>query len=120
MRSGGLLAITLKEGAGEAWTRAKVGLPRHFTYWREPAVRAAVRTTGWQILSLHHVAGRLEPWLLLIARAGCLPSDVLGPAQPASDARMSLKQDEGSMACRARRGTRARRQRLELLSCISA
>ncbi len=36
--SGGVLAITLKEGDGEAWTDAKLGRPRHFTYWREPAV----------------------------------------------------------------------------------
>jgi len=32
--SGGVLAITLKEGDGEAWTEAKLGRPRHFTYWR--------------------------------------------------------------------------------------
>lgn len=29
VRSGGLLALTLKEGDGEAWTQAKLGLPRH-------------------------------------------------------------------------------------------
>lgn len=65
----GLLAFTLKEGDGEAWSRAKLGVPRHFTYWREPAVRTALRATGWQLLSLSHVAGRVEPWLFVIARA---------------------------------------------------
>lgn len=75
VRSGGLLAATLKEGDGEAWTQAKLGLPRHFTYWREPAVHAALGATGWQVLSFDHVAGRLEPWLFVIARAACLPGD---------------------------------------------
>lgn len=68
VRTGGLLAATLKEGDGEAWTQAKLGLPRHFTYWREPAVHAALKATGWQVVSVDHVAGRLEPWLFLIAR----------------------------------------------------
>lgn len=65
----GVLAFTLKEGDGEAWSRAKLGLPRHFTYWREPAVQTALRATGWQILSLSHVARRRKPWLFVIARS---------------------------------------------------
>lgn len=73
VRTGGFLAATLKEGDGEAWTQAKLGLPRHFTYWRRAAVRAAVEATGWQVVSIDHVAGRLEPWLFLIARAASLP-----------------------------------------------
>ncbi len=60
--SGGVLAITLKEGDGETWTEAKFGRPRHFTYWRGPAVRAALVNTGWHVLSLEHVARRVEPW----------------------------------------------------------
>jgi hypothetical protein len=31
--------MTLKEGDGEEWRTVKLGLPRHFTYWREPALR---------------------------------------------------------------------------------
>ena len=78
--SGGVLAITLKEGDGEAWTEAKLGRPRHFTYWREPAVRAALMDTGWQVLSLEHVAGRVEPWLFVVARTGQVPSKI--PRRP--------------------------------------
>jgi protein-L-isoaspartate O-methyltransferase len=74
--SGGVLAITLKEGDGEAWTEAKLGRPRHFTYWREPAVRAVLTDTGWQVFSLENVAGRVEPWLFIIARTGQVPSKV--------------------------------------------
>jgi hypothetical protein len=37
----GVLAFTVKEGDGAAWSDAKLGLPRHFTYWRAQAVREA-------------------------------------------------------------------------------
>ncbi len=70
---GGVLAVTLKEGDGQAWTEAKLGRPRHFTYWREPAVRAALLETGWQVLSLEHVVGRVEPWLFVLAQSGSAP-----------------------------------------------
>lgn len=67
---GGLLAVTLKEGDGEQWSTAKLGLPRHFTYWREAALRAVLQDTGWDVTFLEHVPGRTDQWLLLIARAG--------------------------------------------------
>ena len=67
--SDGVLALTLKEGDGEAWTEAKLGRLRHFTYWREPELRAVLGRTRWSVLSLEHVAGRNEQWLFLIARA---------------------------------------------------
>ncbi len=59
---------------------AKLGRPRHFTYWREPAVRAALTDTGWQVLWLEHVAGRVEPWLFVIARTSQVPSKI--PRRP--------------------------------------
>jgi SAM-dependent methyltransferase len=69
VRGGGLLGFTLKEGDGESWSRAKLDLPRHFTFWREPAVRAALSASGWRVRSVQHVAGRSEPWLFVIAHA---------------------------------------------------
>jgi SAM-dependent methyltransferase len=66
---GGLLAFTLKEGDGEAWSNAKLDLPRHFTYWREPAVRTVLDRTGWLLETIDHVEGRTEPWLHVFARA---------------------------------------------------
>ncbi len=65
----GVFAFTLKEGEGEGWSRAKLGLPRHFTYWREPELRSALEANDWQVLSLEHVTGRVEPWLYVLARA---------------------------------------------------
>lgn len=67
--AGGLLAVTLKEGDGEQWSTARLGLPRHFTYWREAALRHALQDSGWDITFLAHVAGRADQWLQLIARA---------------------------------------------------
>ncbi len=69
VRSGGLLGFTLKDGDGESWSQAKLDLPRHFTFWREPAVRAALNASGWRARSVEHVAGRSEPWLFIIAHA---------------------------------------------------
>lgn len=64
---GGQLACTLKEGDGEAWSDAKLGLPRYFVYWREDAVRTALATAGWTDVSVDRVTGRREPWLFVRA-----------------------------------------------------
>ncbi|MCC6497369.1 MAG: methyltransferase domain-containing protein [Propionibacteriaceae bacterium] len=66
---GGVFGFTLKEGDGDAWSEAKLDLPRHFTYWRESALRPVLAQTRWDVISLDHVAGRLEPWLFVLARA---------------------------------------------------
>lgn len=66
---GGVLAFTIKEGDGDEWHERKLGLPRHFTYWREPAVREVLGATGWDVVALEHVKGASEPWLYVIARA---------------------------------------------------
>ncbi len=63
----GHLALTLKEGDGEGWSSAKLGLPRHFTYWREPALRTALEAAGWDVLNVEHVQGNPEPWLYVLA-----------------------------------------------------
>lgn len=65
VRPGGLLAFTVKEGDGEAWTGDKQ-LHRYFRYWREPQLRKLLERTGWQPASIEHEAGRLEPWLQVI------------------------------------------------------
>jgi SAM-dependent methyltransferase len=67
-RNEGVLALTLKEGDGEAWSDAKLGQPRWFVYWREPALRQALSDAGWTIVRLEHVQGRVEPWLHALCR----------------------------------------------------
>lgn len=66
--SGGVFGFTLKEGDSDAWSHAKLDLPRHFTYWRAAQVRDALETTGWQIRSLEQVSGRLDDWLYVLAQ----------------------------------------------------
>lgn len=67
---GGLIAMTLKEGDGETWSSARLGLPRHFTYWREPEVRSALKLAGWSSLSFEHMPGRNDTWLMVVASRG--------------------------------------------------
>jgi SAM-dependent methyltransferase len=67
---GGVLGFTVKEGDGAAWSEHKLGVPRHFTYWRAPAVRAALRRAGWPDASIEHVADR-DNWLYVLAQ--CRP-----------------------------------------------
>jgi predicted TPR repeat methyltransferase len=66
--AGGILGFTVKEGDGAAWSDHKLGLPRHFTYWREPALRAVLRRTGWRVEFLDHVAVRDNDWLRVLAQ----------------------------------------------------
>ena len=60
---GGLLAFTVKEGDGAAWSTEKLGEPRHFTYWREPALRGAIAASPWSPTDLASVAGARERWV---------------------------------------------------------
>lgn len=68
VRAGGLLAFTVKEGDGEAWTN-KQQLRRYFRYWREPQLRELLGRTGWRPHVIEHAQGRLEPWLHVICHA---------------------------------------------------
>jgi SAM-dependent methyltransferase len=67
-RAGGLLLVSLKEGDGEGWsTHGSVRRPRHFTYWRAPALTEVASAAGWTDLDvrsgLEGEAG--ESWLWL-------------------------------------------------------
>jgi SAM-dependent methyltransferase len=67
-RPGGVFALTLKEGEGEAWSEAKLDQPRWFVYWREHGLRNALEAAGWTIIRLEHVQGRVESWLHVLCR----------------------------------------------------
>ncbi len=70
-RPGGTLALTLKEGDGDAWsTHGSITGARHFTYWREDPLRQALEQSGWTIESLtSSVAFNGQSWLLTLASA---------------------------------------------------
>lgn len=65
----GVLACSLKEGDGEEWHDRKLGLPRHFTYWRELPLREALESAGFAIESIEHRRGVTDDWLQVLARA---------------------------------------------------
>jgi SAM-dependent methyltransferase len=64
--AGGTLFASLKEGDGEAWsTHGHVTGARHFTYWREDALRAVLDSAGWRVHTLRHTQGPRNAWIEL-------------------------------------------------------
>jgi SAM-dependent methyltransferase len=65
-RSGGALAMSLKEGDGEEWSaHGHVRAPRRFTYWREEPLRAVLSQAGWRVEDLTHgVGGNGQAWIV--------------------------------------------------------
>lgn len=62
----GLLAFSVKEGDGAAWSTAKLDRPRYFTYWREPELRALLDASPWNVVDVERLRGTREPWLLCL------------------------------------------------------
>ncbi|MGZ5398880.1 MAG: class I SAM-dependent methyltransferase [Nocardioides sp.] len=65
-REGGVLHLAVKEGDGARFSvHGNIRSPRHFTFWREEGLRAALADAGWDVRSLARgVAGlRGETWL---------------------------------------------------------
>ena len=69
-RSGGPLHLAVKEGDGARFsTHGSVTGPRHFTFWREPALRDVLGAAGWDVSELVRNTGqRGETWLDVTAR----------------------------------------------------
>ncbi len=65
----GILAFTIKEGDGEEWSNAKLGMPRRFTYWREPEIRDIAADTGWSVISIARALDEGQAWLLVLVQA---------------------------------------------------
>ncbi len=67
---GALLHVGMKEGDGESWsTHGCVAAPRHFVYWREEPLRAALSDAGWQVEALTRSEGHSDDhWLEVRAR----------------------------------------------------
>ena len=66
--SNGLLAFTVKQGEGDAWSTAKLDQPRYFRYWQPADIQNQLAQAGWAPLRIDCVQGRVEPWLYVICR----------------------------------------------------
>jgi SAM-dependent methyltransferase len=76
-RPGGVLAMAVKEGDGARFsTHGHVAAPRHFTFWREDALRAVLAGAGWEVGAVERGEGtRGETWLeVTAARSGAAPA----------------------------------------------
>ena len=66
-RTGGPLHVSVREGDGEeVSTKGDAAAPRRYveTYWREPALRAALTTAGWIVGEVRRTVGRPgDHWL---------------------------------------------------------
>jgi hypothetical protein len=47
----------------------RLGLPRWFTYWREPDLRAELAAAGWSVVTLERVRGPADQWLYSLSVA---------------------------------------------------
>ena len=69
-RDGGLFRLALKEGDGARFsTHGNVAGPRHFTFWREPALREVLADAGWAVDRIERPTdARGQVWLDVHAR----------------------------------------------------
>jgi SAM-dependent methyltransferase len=75
LRPEGRLAFSLKRGAGEEWSSAKIGAPRFFCYWQPDDVAAHLAAAGfarWSITSASTSRAHAE-WLFVIAEGEAIP-----------------------------------------------
>jgi SAM-dependent methyltransferase len=68
-RPDGVLHASFKEGDGESWSvHGHVSSPRHFTYWREQALRTVLEEAGWSVGYVGYGDGRFDTrWLEVLA-----------------------------------------------------
>lgn len=68
-RSGGPLHVSVRDGDGEDVTaHGGAAAPRRYaeTYWREPALRAALESAGWRVSLIRRCMGRPDDWWLSV------------------------------------------------------
>jgi SAM-dependent methyltransferase len=67
VRPGGLLALSVKEGDGSAWSDHKLGRPRFFTYWRPEPLARLLDEHGWTVDHAERHAAARDDWILVMA-----------------------------------------------------
>lgn len=68
-RAGGPIHVSVREGDGEDVSlQGCAAAPRRYveTYWREPALRAALTDAGWIVSEIRRCVGRPDDWWLSV------------------------------------------------------
>jgi len=64
---GAVMHLSLKKGSGDAWERARYGLPRWFQYWTADALDRRVEGAGWRIVERREESTQRDDWLVRLA-----------------------------------------------------
>lgn len=70
LNDGGVLAFSVKQGDGSAWSEEKLGAPRYFRYWQPGEIKQLVTSQGfaWVDMLEGQTSLRNASWLYVIAR----------------------------------------------------
>jgi SAM-dependent methyltransferase len=69
LNDSGKFAFTLKEGDGETWSEAKLGVPRYFCYWTEEQISQYLSDAGFEDVEITGDAEtKNATWLQVIAK----------------------------------------------------
>lgn len=52
LNPGGRVSFTVKQGEGECWSDAKLGLPRYFCFWQEQQLKDVLVSCGYEDVSI--------------------------------------------------------------------
>lgn len=69
LKPGGTFAFSLKQGEGEGWSEAKLGVPRFFCYWDPHPIRNVLNVNGFKKVDiLDNRSTEHATWLQIIAK----------------------------------------------------
>ena len=68
LKSGGILAFSVKEGRGEGWSDDYLGVPRYFCFWEKPELQKITETASFQSVEITERRGTRNMMLHVVAK----------------------------------------------------
>lgn len=68
LKSGGILAFSVKQGDGSDWVNDYLQAPRYFHFWQEPKLRKITEVAGFHSVKISHRSGSRAEWLYVTAQ----------------------------------------------------
>lgn len=68
LKSGGVLAFSVKKGEGTQWAQDKIDAPRYFCYWQKPDLEKIITQAGFNLVTCLEGTSRSAEWLQVIAK----------------------------------------------------